>query len=52
MAAGCAFLANGETFIIVPSWSLWNTEVYFHETATGRPVDFRKAVKELKTPKN
>src|SRR5262249_34384351 len=49
-AAGVAFLPDGKTFLFVPGdWI--RTEVYFHDTATGQPVDFRKAVKELKSPK-
>jgi WD40 repeat protein len=46
-SAGCAFLPDGKTFLIVPHWTFWNTEIYFHDTATGRPVDYRERVKAL-----
>ncbi len=42
-SAGVAFLPDGKTFLIVPEH--WSTEIYFHDTATGEAVDFRKAVK-------
>lgn len=42
-----AFLPDGQTFLIVPHWRSSSAEVYFHDTATGEPVDFRKRVAAL-----
>ena len=44
-SAGVAFLPDGRTFLVAPHWSLWKAEIYFHDTETGRPVDFRAAAK-------
>jgi WD40 repeat protein len=46
-AAGVAFLPDGKTFLIVPHWGPMMGEVYFHDTATGEPVDYRERVKAL-----
>ncbi len=50
-SAGVAFLPDGKTFLIAPHWTLWKTEIYFHDTATCEPVDFREAVKRLPAQK-
>jgi hypothetical protein len=40
------FLPDGKTFFYVPGdWI--RTEIYFHDTATGEPVDYRKRVAAL-----
>jgi WD40 repeat protein len=46
-SAGVAFLPDGKTFLIAPAWTFHKTEIYFHDTATGEPVDFRKRVAAL-----
>jgi WD40 repeat protein len=46
-SAGVSFLPDGKTFLIAPQWTLAKAEIYFHDTETGRPVDFRDAVKRL-----
>ena len=50
-SAGVAFLPDGKTFLIAPHWTMWKTEIYFHDTATGEPADFREAVKRLPAEK-
>ncbi len=50
-SAGVAFLPDGKSFMIAPHWMYGKTEIYFHDTATGEPVDFRKAVKRLPAEK-
>jgi WD40 repeat protein len=47
LSAGCAFLPGDKTFIVLPSWSLWNTEIYFHDTATGKLLEHREAIKRV-----
>ncbi|MBI2806407.1 MAG: hypothetical protein HYX68_15615 [Planctomycetes bacterium] len=46
-SAGVAFLPDGKTFVLVPHWQSITAEVYFHDTATGRPVDYRKRIAAL-----
>ena len=47
-SAGVAFFPDGKTFLIVPHWpGQFRTAIYFHDTATGEPVDYRKRVAAL-----
>jgi WD40 repeat protein len=45
-SAGAGFLPDGKTFYYVPAGWI-RTEIYFHDTATGKPVDYRKRVAAL-----
>lgn len=46
-SAGAAFFPDGKTFMIAPHFTYGKTEIYFHDTATGKAVDFREVVKRL-----
>jgi WD40 repeat protein len=50
-SSGVAFLPDGKTFVVVPHWTHGKTEVYFHDTATGKAVDFRDVAKRLPAEK-